>query len=416
MFSAIVTAFDIEAYKLLQTDPTLPTLQVLETISQQIQQLGGNSTSSTVPPGPPQGRTSGQSVRINVLWFTSLVCALFSALLGIMVKQWLREYMAAVSLSSRDSVRLRQHRFEGLIAWHVPEIMAFLSILLEASLILFLAGLVDFLFLLQPLVAGIITSLVGAALLFYVVSTVAPAFSRRCPYKSPQSWAIIRVQRRLARCARRLRAMFRRQDLPELPTSRLARNPAFDSWGERDSGSMQHCQDELDLRAMTWIHTTYIDHANAQDSLIAVIPELSADNASTLVFSTIARRLHLSTAALISQVRSRSCDELLRDAGTNFDAETRTRTVNMLLKLLQCLPRDHDPSTIGPMDVLWSLWELAVGVSAAEEKLPTLIRSVLDGVASLVDRSEPFRLRRAALNLLHEGGLAWTYSYHSAGS
>ena len=87
MFSAIVTAFDIEAYKLLQTDPALPTLQVLETISQQIQQLGGNSTSSNVPPDATQGRTSGQSVRINVLWFTSLVCALFSALLGIMVKQ-----------------------------------------------------------------------------------------------------------------------------------------------------------------------------------------------------------------------------------------------------------------------------------------------------------------------------------------
>ncbi|EJF64822.1 hypothetical protein BD309DRAFT_831448, partial [Dichomitus squalens] len=195
LFSAVVTAFNIEAYKLLQPDPSLSTIQALETISHQLQQLGGNFTSAAVPrptSGPTQGRASAQSVRINVLWFTSLVCALFSALLGIMVKQWLREYMAAVSLSSRDSVRLRQHRFEGLIAWHVPEIMAFLPILLEASLILFLAGLVDFLFLLQPLVAGIITSLVGAVLLFYVVSTIAPAFSGRCPYKSPQSWAIIR--------------------------------------------------------------------------------------------------------------------------------------------------------------------------------------------------------------------------------
>ncbi|TBU33447.1 hypothetical protein BD311DRAFT_652206 [Dichomitus squalens] len=163
---------------------------------------------------------------------------------------------------------------------------------------------------------------------------------------------------------------------------------------------------------MTWIHTTYIDHADAQDSLIAVIPELSAYNASALVFRTIARKLHLSAAALISKVRSRSCGELLRDAGANMDAETRTRTVNMLLKLLRHLPRDHDPSIISPMDVLWSLWELAVGASAAEEKLPALVRSVLDGVAGLVNKSEPFRLRRAALNLLHEGGLAWTYSYN----
>ncbi|KAI1796966.1 hypothetical protein LXA43DRAFT_878698, partial [Ganoderma leucocontextum] len=188
LFSAVVTAFNIEAYKLLQDDPSQQTVQVLQTISQLLQQDGNSTFQSN---SLPTARPSKQSIRINVLWFTSLVCALISALIGIMVKQWLREYIAAVSLPSRDSIRLRQHRFDGLVAWNVPEIMAFLPILLELSLILFFAGLVDFLFSLQPIVAGVVTSLVGSSLLFYIVTAITPAFSRRCPFKSPQSWTAI---------------------------------------------------------------------------------------------------------------------------------------------------------------------------------------------------------------------------------
>ena len=52
LFSAVVTALDIEAYKLLQTDPAQASVQLLEQISQQIAQLpmnlqGGNTTSTS---------------------------------------------------------------------------------------------------------------------------------------------------------------------------------------------------------------------------------------------------------------------------------------------------------------------------------------------------------------------------------
>ncbi|KAI1796967.1 hypothetical protein LXA43DRAFT_878559 [Ganoderma leucocontextum] len=165
---------------------------------------------------------------------------------------------------------------------------------------------------------------------------------------------------------------------------------------------------------MTWIHTTYVDHVDVQDSLASVIQELSSENADAFVFRMIARKAHLSPVTLMDQVHSRSCSHLLRDAGSNFDKRTKERTVRMLLKLLRIRdrPRDHGPSTIGPLDVLWTLWEFSLGASKAEKKIPSFVVSVLDGVAGLIRRSEPFPLRRAALNLLCEGTLAMPHSYY----
>ncbi|KAI0707193.1 hypothetical protein C8Q76DRAFT_628841, partial [Earliella scabrosa] len=200
LFSAVVTAFNIEAYKLLQEDDSQLSVQLLQQISQQLA-LGANATTGagTLPSNSnrPAYQPTPSSIRINALWFSSLVCALFSALIGITIKQWVREYMTIISPSSRHSVRLRQYRYDGLIAWHVPEIMALLPILLEISLILFLVGLIDFLLLLQSTVAAIVTSLITVALLCYVAATVAPAISRHCPFRSPKSWLLVRLQRKI---------------------------------------------------------------------------------------------------------------------------------------------------------------------------------------------------------------------------
>lgn len=414
LFSAVVTAFNVEAYKLLQDDPSQQTVQLLQTISQLLQQ-GGNSTLGL--DSLPSRSPSRQSIRINALWFTSLVCALVSSLIGIMVKQWLREYMASVSLSSRNNMRLRQHRFGGLVAWNVPEIMAFLPILLELSLILFFAGLVDFLFSLQPIVAGVVTSVVGVSFLFYIFTTITPAFSRRCPFKSPQSWTAICVCNFLVTWMRKLWSAFGAVDSVGQSWTPKPIQRRFKAWGERDTAIVQTRLDDLDFEAMTWIHTTYIDHVDVQDSLASVIQELSPQNADALVFGMIARRAHLSPAAFMDQVRSRSCSHLLRDAGRNFDRRTKERIVRMLLKLLRIRghPHGHEPPRIGRLEVLWALWEFALGASKAERKIPSFVVWVLDGVADLMRKNEPFPLRRAAINLLCEGTLAMPHFYYPPG-
>ena len=417
LFSAVVTAFNIEAYKFLQDDPSQASVLLLQQISQQLSQLPANlraenaTLGSSASTKPLNAGPSIQTIRINALWFSSLVCALFSALIGIMVKQWLREYMAVVSLSSRDHVRLRQHRYEGLVSWHVPEIMAFLPILLELSLILFFIGLIDFLFMLQVTVAAIVTSLIVLALLFYGATTISPLLSSHCPFKSPQSWALVRVHKRATKWILRLRsqAASTAHSFIATPTPSY-----FAHWGERDNNTVRSFQDELDLKAITWIRTTFVDDVT-QDSLVSVLPSLREDNAAILVFDTLAQAMNIHTPILFNLIRTRSCVDMLREIGASLDHRTRKRIVNMHLKLLEYIPRHSDPSNIGTLDVLWTLWELCLGACNAEHQDPLMYRSVLNGLAELLREDEPFRLRRGALNLLYESTHAWTYLYCPSG-
>ncbi|KDQ62179.1 hypothetical protein JAAARDRAFT_85322, partial [Jaapia argillacea MUCL 33604] len=66
LFSAVLTAFLVDTYKDLKTpSPSSPSL--------------------APSPGPPK-----TVIRVNALWFMSLVLSLTSALFGILIKQWTR--------------------------------------------------------------------------------------------------------------------------------------------------------------------------------------------------------------------------------------------------------------------------------------------------------------------------------------
>ena len=130
------------------------------------------------------------AVRLNTLWFSSLVCSLLSASLGLLVKQWLREYLAGASSVSRESIRIRQFRHDGLCRWHVPEIILCLPILLQTALLLFFAGLLDLLWSLHPIVAAVVSVIIGASVLFSIGTSLIPLVHADCPYKSPQAWVL----------------------------------------------------------------------------------------------------------------------------------------------------------------------------------------------------------------------------------
>lgn len=71
---------------------------VLRRISVQLESFtlspGLANSSSSAPPLPSLDFVADSATRwINTLWFLSLVFSLASALFGIMVKQWIREYM-----------------------------------------------------------------------------------------------------------------------------------------------------------------------------------------------------------------------------------------------------------------------------------------------------------------------------------
>ncbi|KAF9475230.1 hypothetical protein BDN70DRAFT_883939, partial [Pholiota conissans] len=203
LFSAVVTAFIIESYKLLQPDPNDTIINLLTQIAN-----GPNATATTslaaggsMSPVSPFTQKSS-SVRINVFWFISLILSLATVLVGTIALQWLREHQAYPASSPKQSLAMLHMRTESLKAWYVPQIFATLPLLLQGALVLFLAGLIDFSLPLGQKLSIPIACIIGFILLFLAATTILPAFqsilllSSRfsrdkvpspCAYKSPQS-------------------------------------------------------------------------------------------------------------------------------------------------------------------------------------------------------------------------------------
>ena len=129
------------------------------------------------------------------MWFSSLVLALSTAFVCILVKQWLREYLKESPGSPRDNARIRQFRYQGFLKWRVPNTIALLPLLLETSLAFFFAGLVDLLWNLDSMVAIVITIFVSIASIFVVITTILPSFFLDSPHRSPQAYALFRLSR-----------------------------------------------------------------------------------------------------------------------------------------------------------------------------------------------------------------------------
>lgn len=195
MFSAVVTAFILESYRSLQQQPEDITNQLLLQISAQLASLSQyetlkNITTSLPPTSPFQASTF--SVVTNTLWTSSLIIALITASLGILVKQWFHEFMAYDTHDSRLQLVARFFRNQGMKKWGVFELAASLPLLLQLALVLFFIGLGTFLHELNPVVGWVTTGIMVGWLVLFLFTTLAPAFSSQCPYKTPMLKSILR--------------------------------------------------------------------------------------------------------------------------------------------------------------------------------------------------------------------------------
>ncbi|KAI0784755.1 hypothetical protein C8Q75DRAFT_697081, partial [Abortiporus biennis] len=195
LFSAVMTAFNIEYYQVLQQDPVKTTQAILLQISQQLSN-SNQSTSSSFTGSSGIGTSSNSrppsAVQINALWFLSLVASLITASLGILVKQWLREYVVHDNLSPRAHIRIRHFRSEGLLRFQVFEIAALLPLLLQLALLLFFLGLAFFLVDLDPVLGWIISPFLVVWIVLFTATSLGPAFFPQCPYKTPFLKEILR--------------------------------------------------------------------------------------------------------------------------------------------------------------------------------------------------------------------------------
>ncbi|CAE6511568.1 unnamed protein product, partial [Rhizoctonia solani] len=114
LFSAIVTAFLIESYKLLKVDNE-------EIIASGIPAMVGllQSIATSQPPSviveetssPMDFKATRASVVINAAWFLSLTLSISVALLAILVKQWGDKYRRHDLSPPGIQARIRQSRY-----------------------------------------------------------------------------------------------------------------------------------------------------------------------------------------------------------------------------------------------------------------------------------------------------------------
>ena len=143
----------------------------------------GHVNVASPPPSSSPFAVPAWALYVNGLWFMSLIISLAASSLGMLVKSWLREYLASDWTSPQMQLRARQYRHPALVDWKVFEIAATLPLLIQLSLALFFVGLCAFTKSVDEHMFWTSVPLVGAWALFLFVTTFAPLVSPRCPYK-----------------------------------------------------------------------------------------------------------------------------------------------------------------------------------------------------------------------------------------
>jgi hypothetical protein len=188
LFSATVASFIIESYQNLSPDSSDTTNALLTQISQQLVNISNGTplTSVAVQSG---FKPTASAVRVNVLWFLSLILSLSCALSATLMQQWARRYR---ELAQRRGAfhrrgRMRAYIFDGINRFRMAQAVATMPMLLHISVFLFFAGLVEFLF---PIYTTVAYATVGGIMVFalaYAILTVLPNIYLNCPYATPLS-------------------------------------------------------------------------------------------------------------------------------------------------------------------------------------------------------------------------------------
>ncbi|KAK0442863.1 hypothetical protein EV421DRAFT_2056409, partial [Armillaria borealis] len=189
LFSAVVTTFVVQTSQSLQPDYAAMSASLLyESVLVQ-RAIANGSPVNTIPPSPLNPTIAfvpaTTDIWVNGLWFTSLFLSLTTALVAVLVKQWLHHYVALPSGTPRDRSFTRQFRYAGFQKWHVQVVIGLLPVLMHLALAIFLVGLVIFLHPLRKSLSWITCA--GTILVYtaYAVATILPIVFPQCPYRTP---------------------------------------------------------------------------------------------------------------------------------------------------------------------------------------------------------------------------------------
>jgi hypothetical protein len=204
----VVATFVTQTAQNLQQDYNKVTVSLLtELVSLQRAVVTGGNTSAVTMSSQTVDSTFNPDQRdiyLNGLWFGSLGLTLATALITGLIKQWIHYYVADITGTPKVRACTRQFRYMGLSLWGVSPIIELLPVLMNASLLLFFAGLILFL---QGLsgtawITLLMIALTCVLFFFYVGTSFLPLWNPQCPYKSSLTamwnlfiktiWAIIK--------------------------------------------------------------------------------------------------------------------------------------------------------------------------------------------------------------------------------
>lgn len=282
--------------------------------------------------------------RINLVWFSGLILSLIAGLVGILSKQWLREYLTQRLTAPRDAVRLRQFRYGGLLRWRVSDIIAMLPLLLQTSLVLFIIGLLDLLWSIiqDRLIAIFASAIVGISFVLIFTSVLLPLFFPACPYKSPLALQIralvLLVKETLTRGFRSIKVSDYTQSLHH-------------GWYDADASYVtqrpEYSLASLEHSALIWAYRAVVSDS-FQDTLAPCVHELPSKMRVQFVQALLCQHAGLSPTDLMRHVRdgpqgaNAALHRGLLRAGHNANA----RLLTLLLDVLpDAVPINHKPMT-----------------------------------------------------------------------
>ncbi|KAI9431033.1 hypothetical protein BJY52DRAFT_1181759, partial [Lactarius psammicola] len=188
LFSVVVATFLEISVQDLRPNPQDKPAFYLENIYQLLADSNAPLATQSNPLtfSPPKS-----AVWVNSLWFLSLVITLSCALLAILLQQWTRRYIKLTQLRSASSphqrARIRAFFGKGVEDLHLQWAIEAFPVLLHASLVLFLAGLLVFTIGSNHTVFKVVVSWVGLCTLIYACFTLFPIFRHESPYYTPLS-------------------------------------------------------------------------------------------------------------------------------------------------------------------------------------------------------------------------------------
>ncbi|KAI0033048.1 hypothetical protein K488DRAFT_85278 [Vararia minispora EC-137] len=295
LFAATVATFTVQSTQLLS--PTSTDTAILAQISQQLSTAFNVSHAPAADASLLTPAVPAYAIRVNTLWFLSLILSLCCALAATLMQQWTRRYLRAAGHRAAPQRRGPVHVYVsmGLKRFGLSRAVGAIVALLHAAVFLFFSGLLDFLLNLQTTVAYAAAALMAAMAAAYILLSAIPAVFPDAPYATPLSPLIVPLYRLGTKCAATFvdvltvlaRTVCRRPSMPDRLTAlarRLHRACRLSAYS-RKRRLAEYAQESAPLRiqyALRQVLKNIDEHRELEQLVDALRPLLRAPDGALL--------------------------------------------------------------------------------------------------------------------------------------